>query len=101
MVKKGVIIGGIILVVIAIAVVIVVLVLLANDGWTMVENAYADYFVHNHARDNPLSLESAKVACMASAECNAITLDADGNYTLRKGTVIKDSTSGETSWFRI
>ena len=74
MVKKGVKIGIVIfLVVIVIAVVTVVLMsLLANNGWTKVENTYSYGFVDRTSIFD--TLESAKVACMANSACNAITL---------------------------
>ena len=95
MVKKGVKIGIVIfLVVIIIAVVTVVLVLLlANDGWTKFENTYFSSYADSTSGTSFDTLEAAKVACMDSAECNAITLEFSGEYTLRKGTVPNISSS--------
>jgi hypothetical protein len=72
---------------------------LGDDGWTMVENSYTSGYATSDGQTNFSTLDSAKVACMVSAECNAITLEGNGNYTLRRGDILKDSPSGETTWF--
>eukprot|EP01035_Chromulina_nebulosa_P002624 gene2624-3567_t len=67
-------------------------------------NAYVGYFLYEYATGRASSivfstLSAAKTACIANPTCNGITKEPYNNnkYTLRKGTTLGVSSSGETS----
>jgi len=64
------------------------------------DNSFLSGYPSSATKCNPgyCSLGEAKAYCDTLADCGGVTLDRDGLYTVRAGTVLNTSPAGEVSW---
>jgi len=76
-----------------------------NDASCYVEYAtkYLSGYPASATKCNPgsCSLGEAKAYCDTLSDCGGVTLDKNGLYTVRAGTVLKTSPTGETTWTKV
>ena len=64
---------------------------------------YENKYLAEYASDGGtphLTFDAAVKACLADGSANGITKEAEGRYTVRAGSDLKDSPSGEVSWLK-
>jgi len=66
-------------------------------------NSFLSGYPSSATRCNPgsCSLAEAKAYCDSLSDCGGVTMDKDGLYTVRAGTVLQTSSLGEVSWTKV
>ena len=83
-----------------IIIIIVVQAIININGMLLSNN---NKYLPGYASDNGLqhaTFELAKAACLEDPHAGGITKGSNGKYTVRAGTELRDSSSGEVSWLK-